>query len=213
MAIYNPQNMLNSRVKEAKELLEQIPTKHCFITGSFLYKEKFKDIDLFVITRSKKEIKVKHPKAKITIIDFNDLHSLFYHSISKSCVAKDILPTKDLKVTLSDYWHVINETVPTIINKKRNFKKDIRNLILYTEYFKSKHILDSNELYNKIKEYQVYTKVLNYIHDIVPIIMNENAKKSYLKRFFYTQAALYKEHRSYSAQKYLYDLAHEITRG
>ena len=96
MMIYNPQNqkVLKERIRLAEELLSQIPAKYCFITGSFLYKEKYNDIDVFVISRSKKEFKVKNEKVKITIIDFNDLYSLFYHSVSKSCIAKNLLPQK-----------------------------------------------------------------------------------------------------------------------
>ena len=88
MIIYNPNQefIITERVKEAERLLDQIPAKYCFITGSYLYKENYKDIDIFVVTRSKKKFKVNNKKAKITILDFNDLHSLFYHSISKSCV-------------------------------------------------------------------------------------------------------------------------------
>src|SRR3989338_7656840 len=106
MIIYSPHNekLINERLKEAEDLLAQVPTKYCFITGSFLYKEKYKDIDVFVVTRSKKELTLKNKKVKITTIDFNDLYSLFYHSISKSCIAKSILPAKQLKVTLTDYW-------------------------------------------------------------------------------------------------------------
>ncbi|MBS3136820.1 hypothetical protein J4232_00160 [Candidatus Woesearchaeota archaeon] len=54
-----------------------------------------------------------------------------------SCVSKNMLPKKQLKVTLSDYWHVINEGIPTLLNQKSKYHKDVRFLILYTEYFKT----------------------------------------------------------------------------
>src|SRR3989344_4505037 len=127
MIVYNPTTapLSNERMKEAEKLLAQIPAKYCFITGSFLYKKKYQDIDIFVITRSKKKMMIKNKKVKITIIDFNDLYSLFYHSISKSCVAKNLLPDRPLKVTLSDYWHVINEAIPTLLNQKDRFHKNV----------------------------------------------------------------------------------------
>ena len=61
MIIYNPQNerMIKERIERAEALLNQVPAKYCFITGSFLYKEKYNDIDVFVISRTKKEIKDK----------------------------------------------------------------------------------------------------------------------------------------------------------
>src|SRR3989344_5981945 len=99
MIIYNPydEKMITERIEKAEKLLEQIPAKYCFITGSFLYKQDYKDIDIFVISRTVKKLKVDDKKAKITLIDFNDLYPLFYHSISKSCIAKNILPVRPLK--------------------------------------------------------------------------------------------------------------------
>ena len=211
MIIYNPENIIKERIPEAKDLLSQIKAKYCFITGSFLYKEKYKDIDIFIITRSKKKIKTSNKKAKITIIDFNDLHSLFYHSISKSCISKDILPKKPLKITISDYWNVINEAVPVLLNQKNKYHKDIRFLILYTEYFKTGNILDAFQLNKKIKEFKNYKEILKYIKKQVPEIIKEKMKKSYTKKFFYTQAGFYKDLIGYNAQRFLYNLTHLIT--
>jgi hypothetical protein len=215
MIIYNPHNetMIAERIGKAKELLEQIPAKHCFITGSFLYKQDYKDIDIFVISRTKKKLKIDNKKVKITVIDFNDLYSLFYHSVSKSCIAKNILPIKQLKVTLSDYWHVINEAVPTILNRKDKYHKDIRFLALYTEYFRTGKVLDTYQLAKKIALFRNYEDILDYVKDNVPTIIGKHKKKSYLKRFFYTQAGFYKDSLKYDAQQFLYNLTHEITRG
>jgi len=215
MIIYNPhdETLLSERLKEAEEVLAQIPVKYCFITGSFLYKEKYKDIDVFTITRSKKELKVKDKRVKITIIDFNDLYSLFYHSVSKSCIAKNILPTKQLKVTLADYWHVINEVIPTLLNQKDKFHKDIRFLILYTEYFKTGEILDTFQLNERINFFKNYTEVMDYVKRELSGIINKHAKPSYIKRFFYTQAGHYKKLKEYTAQSFLYELTHKVARG
>ena len=218
MIIYNPHNtqMLKERIKLAKELLNLIPVKYCFITGSFLYKEKYEDIDVFVISRSKKKLerlRLENKKVKITRIDFNDLYSLFYHSASKSCISKNILPTKPLKVTISDYWHVVNEAIPVILNQKDNFYKDARFLVLYTEYFKANNILDTLQLTQKINEFKNYEELLKYAKMEIPLIINIKIKKSYIRRFFYSQAGFYKDMRSYKAQKFLYELTHLITRG
>ena len=215
MIIYNPNNanILEERIKEAENLFNQIPARYCFVTGSFLYKKKYKDIDIFVITRSKKKLKVDNKKVKITLIDFNELYSLFYHSISKNCVAKNILPIKPLKITIADYWHVVNEAVPTILNRRNKYHKDVRFLILYTEYLKNGNILDTFQLNQKIEEFDNYKQILEYIKGEIPVIIRGKIKKSYLKRFFYTQTGNYKDVLQYDAQKFLYNLAHDITRG
>jgi len=215
MIIYNPYNekIIKKRAEEIKAILSKIPTKYCFITGSFLYKERYEDIDVFIISRTKKDIKIDNKNAAITIIDFNDLYSLFYHSLSKSCIAKNILPIRPLKVTISDYWHVINEAIPTLLNQKNRFHKDIRFLILYTEYFKTGNILDTFQLSKKLEEFKNYKEILNYVKKEVPYAINKRIKKSYIKRFFYTQAGFYKELLGFKAQRFLYDLVHAVTRG
>jgi hypothetical protein len=215
MIIYNPlsERLLDERIKEVEALLNQIPAKHCFITGSFLFKKEYNDIDIFVITRKKLDVKFTNNKAKLTTIDFNDLYSLFYHSISKSCISKNILPTRPLKVTLSDYWSVINEAIPTILNRKDKFHKDIRFLVLYTEYFKTGNILDSFQLNQFIANIKNHKKILEYVKKELPEIMKKHAKRSYIKRFFYTQAGYYKDTLEYPSQKFLYELTHLITKG
>ena len=215
MIIYNPHNKIISkeRIQQAEKILNAIPAKYCFITGSFLYKEKYKDIDVFVITRIKKNIQVEDKKVKITIIDFNDLYSLFYHSFVKCCVAKEIVPQRPLKVTLADYWHIINEAIPVILNQKNKWQKEIRFLVLYTEFFKTGNILDTVELSQKIGSFKDYKEILGYVQKEIPQIMRAKSKPSYLKRFFYTQAGFYKGLAEYKAQSFLYNLTHQITRG
>jgi len=214
MIIYNPHNekIIESMIKHAENILKQIPAKHCFITGSFLYKEKYNDIDIFIISRTKKKIRTNNKKARITILDFNDLYSLFYHSISKSCIAKNILPTKPVKATISDYWNIINEAIPIIMNQKNKYHKDIRFLILYTEYFRTGNILDTFQLNKKIEQFKNYQEILDYIKKEIPKIIVKKTKKSYIKRFFYTQAGFYKDSINYKSQNFLYNLSHAITR-
>lgn len=214
MIIYNPHGneLIKSRLQEAERLLDQIPAKYCFITGSFIHKENYRDIDIFVISRSKKRFSVDSKKAKITAIDFNDLHSLFYHSISKSCIAKELLPKKPLKVTIADFWNVVNEAVPTLLNRKDKYHKDIRFLVLYTEYLNDGIILDTAGLDEKISRFKGYKDILEYITENVPKAIRKHLRASYLKRFFYTQAGYYKDVKDYPAQTFLYRLTHSITK-
>lgn len=215
MIIYNPHNekIIQERIKQAEALLKGIPARYCFITGSFLYKEKYRDIDIFVVSRTKKKLEIKDKKAKITMIDFNDLYSLFYHSACKSCIAKNILPTRPLKVTISNYWHVINEAVPTLLNQKDRFHKNVRFLMLYTEYFRTGEVLDTFQLAKKIGQFKDYRSILEYVKSEVPKSIAKSAKPSYAKRFFYTQAGYYRDLQSYEAQHFLYELTREVARG
>jgi hypothetical protein len=212
MIIYNPFNteMLKERMAEAERILDEIPAKTVFITGSFLFKESYKDIDVFVVTRSHKEIKSKNKKVKITKIPFNNLHSLFYHSISKSCISKDMLPTKKLRVTVADYWGIVNEAIPMIFNEKKDFRKDIRYLVLYTEYLLNGTILDSHGLTKRVDEFKDYGSVLAYAKKNIPAAITKHLCNNYIKRFFYTQSGFYKDTLGYESHKYLYDISHTI---
>jgi hypothetical protein len=214
MIIYNPHGntLMPERLKLAEKLLSGIPAKHCFITGSFLYASQYNDIDIFVVSRSKKSIVIREKKATVTFIDFNKMYSLFYHSATKCCVAKNILPTRPLKVTAADYWSVINEAVPTIMNSKENLLKEARNVTLYTEYLKTSNVLDSYNLKKKAEELGTKAKILAYIKRETPNIFRKKLKKSYILRAFYTYSGLYRRISGYSAQRFLYNLAHSIIR-
>lgn len=201
--IYGPQHILPERVKLAEEILNQIKVKHAFISGSFLFSEKYNDIDLFLVSRSKKKLDL--PKeVKVNYIDFNELYSLFYHSIIQICVSKNILIQKPLKTTFSHYWSIINEAVPEYLNYQNT--KQLRSLILHTEYYKNKQVLNPKELYDKVNSLK---DPLQYLKEDAPKVISAHCKKSYLKRFIYTQAGFYKEY-EYDAQKYLYELAHLV---
>lgn len=213
MIINNPHNkkILKERLKQIETILKTIPSRHCFISGSFLYNKNYKDIDVFIISRSKKKLNFRG--LQINVIDFNKLHSLFYHSVSKSSISKDFLPEKELKVTITDYWNVINETIPAIFNKKKDFLKEIRSLVMYTEYFRTGCILDSYELTEKIKSFQNYQQIIAYIKENVPLVIKNQLKSSYLKKFFYTQSGHYKKSKEYSSQQFLYQLSREVANG
>jgi regulator of sirC expression with transglutaminase-like and TPR domain len=74
-------------------------------------------------------------------------------------------------------------------------------------------VLGSFELSCKINGFKDYKEILNFVEENVPVVVNKKIKKSYLKRFFYTQAGFYKDMKSYSSQRFLYNLTHLITRG
>lgn len=209
MFVYSPKNLLPKRIKEAESIISILPTRHALITGSFLFKRSYRDIDVFVISRTQKELTSANKKVKIAVLDFNNLHSLLYHSISKECVSKNALPIKSVKVTLADYWSVINEAVPELLNQKGN-NKVIRSLILYTEYFRTGIILGTSELDAKLEEFKNHKQILNYIRAEVPAILNRLAEFSYLKRFFYTQSGFYITLSEYDAQRFLLNLAHDV---
>jgi len=134
--VYNPEKrkILKKKEKQAEKIFKSLPYRYCFISGSFLFSESYNDIDVFVISRSEKKVKLKDKNINLQFIDFNDLSSLFYHSVKKCCLAKNILPEKDIKVSVKEYWEIVNEALADVKNMKKGFAKEIRSLIEYTEF-------------------------------------------------------------------------------
>ena len=122
-----------------------------------------------------------------------------------------MLTNKPLKVTIADYWQVINEGVPTLMNERDKYHKNVRFLVLYTEYFKTKNVLDTCQLAKKINEFGDYKEILDYVKIEVPSSIIKTIKPNYAKRFFYTQSGYYKSLLDYAAQNFLYKLTHAIT--
>jgi len=210
--IYNPENrrILKERAKEAEKIFNELPYRYCFITGSFLFSKKYNDIDVFVITRSKKRVKLKNKKINLQFIDFNDLSSLFYHSIKKCCLAKNIMPERNIKVSVKEYWEIVNETLADVKNMKKGFAKEIRNLLVYTEFLNFDIILDSFDVIKKSKKLDTINKVQNYVNNNVANGIVKKVNQSYIKRFFYTQASIYKGMFEYKGMKEMYALTHAI---
>jgi len=209
---YNPQNrkILKGRKEKAEEIFDELPYRYCFISGSFLFSNDYKDIDVFVITRSNKKVHLEDEKINVQVIDFNDLYSLFYHSVKKTCLAKNILPEKDLKTSIKEYWDIVNESLADARNKKKNFSKQIRSLILYTHYLVEDEILDSYDLIRISRKLNTVKKIENYMEENAPKGIARNSKKSYIQRFFYSFASRYKDLLDYKGMEKMYDLTHKI---
>jgi hypothetical protein len=215
MIINNVENkpFLKERINHIEKIFKKIKLKHVFISGSYLYKEKYNDIDVFIISRKKGIEDLEIKGLNIHPIDFNNLHSLFYHSITKSCISKSFLPKKDLKVTITNYWEWINETIPMAYNFPKIIKKESRSVVLYTEYLKTGKILSSKELNEECEKVKDLRKFLEYININVPFVINKHAKKSYIKRYFYNYSKFYKDNMQYNGCEEFIPLIQKITRG
>jgi hypothetical protein len=208
--IYNPNetNFIKERIEKAIEILNKLPFKHCFITGSFLYNKKYRDIDIFVITRSNKKVKLPK-KYNLTKLDFNQTNSLFYHSITKSCISKNILIKKRIMTTMSEYWNIIIESVVDSMNEKKGGKLT-RSLILQTKYHNEDIILDSEKLSILSRKINTPSKLIKYVFLKVPKIFRKKCSNSYIKRYFYTYSAYIKKNLDYDSDKIFYKLSKVI---
>jgi len=136
------------RIKKAKGLLKRYSKKHkgmkILISGSFLYKEKYNDIDIFVLSKYDKE-DYRQGQVHVNYIP-DDQSALFFKSIAKMSVANFQLsegPIKDIDE--KDVFHAY-EKVLLLISQRDEYKNELRDFLLKLEYFSSKSIADSRQL-------------------------------------------------------------------
>ena len=202
MFVYSPENVLPERIREAKKILQKIPYKHAFITGSFLYQKEYKDIDVFILSKTKKQEITGLEGYDVHFLDFNQTSSLFFHSLTKRCVSKSVLPITKIRVRLSDYWELLNQVLTPIAGDV-DINKEARMAVLYTHYLLYKEVPDSLTL--KKYFFKNYSSLADFLFLQAPKIFQKHMAYSYLKRFFYSRTRHYEE-----AEPIIHELIKEI---
>ncbi|MBI2151135.1 hypothetical protein HYU21_00210 [Candidatus Woesearchaeota archaeon] len=153
--VYDKGKILPERLKQAKKLLRKFSrrfkNKPIIIGGSFLYSERYNDIDIFVIEKYEKEDYEKN-NYHINYLQPSALNSLFLNSLSKVCLSNfDLSMIKvEEKVTanqiISKYQEIQRDLASD--NQKNNnwLKIDLREFIIDCYYAGNKIILDSSQL-------------------------------------------------------------------
>jgi hypothetical protein len=142
-------NMIPERITQAKTILKSL-NKPAFISGSFLYKQDYKDIDIFIITIKRKHMqKGNH---HLTYITEHDLSKPLFLSAAKYSVStfsiniKPDIKREPLSEILLAYQLSINEVLDN------TDQKTLRQLIFYHAIYVKKEIPDSYTLYKRWKE-------------------------------------------------------------
>lgn len=176
-------NMIPQRVEQAKKILKELSYENAFISGSFLYKKEYNDIDIYVISTKRKQyhqpsneddIKEKH----FIFITPNDLKKPIFNSVAKYSIANFPLVTplplikrptyNDLVVT---YEMAINEIL------ENEDQKTVRELLFYSELLIHNNLLDAYSLSCKFEEVKKMpiSKKIELINDLV--------KELFLKKY------------------------------
>lgn len=176
MNISNKTTIKKDRLKKATSLIKKYSRKHknmkILVGGSFLYKEKYNDIDIFVISKYNKE-DYRDGNVHVNFLPADIEKTLFFKSISAISVANFVFDKSaiDEEFKLADILHLY-EVVILLIMQKDEYLAELRELVLNAEYISSKVILNSiqlKEITDKIRRRKSPIKVLSkYI--IVKII-------------------------------------------
>jgi len=168
----NGKEMINARIIKAKEILNGLKGKKAFISGSFLFKEKYNDIDIYVISKKRKQYHKE--KKHFIFITEEDLKKPIYISALKYSVSNFLTSDIEPIIKRPQFDDLIMTYEGTIIEILDNDdQKELRELI-FEYYIQVKNkILDSFELASKftqIKDKAVKEKI-NYVNKIVKEIM------------------------------------------
>lgn len=168
MNISNKSIIKKDRITKAISLIKEYSRKHknmkILISGSFLYKEEYNDIDIFILSKYDKE-DYKDGKVHVNFLPADIENTLFFKSLSAISVANFAFDESAVeeKFTPADILHLY-EVAILLIMQNDEYTAELRELILRAEYTAYKIILDSRELKeitDKIKRSKKPIKVLN----------------------------------------------------
>jgi len=136
--------MIPERVEEAKKILQGLNEPHAFISGSFLYKEDYNDIDIFIIGRRRRSY--YEGKKHFTVIPEKDLNKPIFISAAMYSIAT-FNPVKSIqkqRVHLEEILFLYQWLINQIFDKED--LKELRDLLLWHSLHTEKRIIDSRSL-------------------------------------------------------------------
>ncbi len=173
--------MLPERVKQAKQILKKLGYEKAFISGSFLFKKKYGDIDIFIISKRRKSF--TKSKQHFTFIIPSDLHQPIFVSAAKYSVAnfpaivKTDLNKNRANDLLFTYQWVINQIL------EGEDQKELRDLLLQHSLRVEKKVPDARSLDLKTQELKALPRE-ERINE-VNMIVRETLLKMYSARYLY----------------------------
>jgi len=170
-------HMIPKRVEEAKKILKEI-NKPAFISGSFLYAEKYKDIDIFIISRRRRSYhKGKKHLVGITEKDLQkplSLSALHYSIANFSKTIHPEIKREDFDEIVFTYQWVINQIF------QHEDQKELRNIVFQYHLQVQGELLDSFSLYKKtqiIKDMPKDKKIIKINHITKELLLITFSKK------------------------------------
>ncbi len=139
------EGMIPKRVEEAKEILKGLHKGRAFISGSFLFKEEYQDIDIFIVGRKREQY--QQGKKQFIFLTWSDLAKpIFFPSVSYCVSTFSLAEVKpDLRRTnfeelLLSYEVSINEII------ENDDQKTLRYILNYYYINVQKRVLNSSVL-------------------------------------------------------------------
>ncbi|MBI2147700.1 hypothetical protein HYU19_04445 [Candidatus Woesearchaeota archaeon] len=165
--------LISERVEEAKKILRELGKEKAFISGSFLYAEKYNDVDVFIVGKRRKE--ETKGKKNFVYINEQDLQKLVFISMMKCCVA-NFQPVITTKKRWKPMWNDLIMTYELAISEvlDDDDQKTVREILFAYYYQAKKRILDSQTLYQKHASFKKMPKQerIKMVNDMIKQLIN-----------------------------------------
>ena len=193
------QEMIPSRIIEAKKILKEINQEKAFISGSFLYKKNYEDIDVYVISKRRKSYH-KNNRHFIFITEKMLTDPIFLSPLKYSVAnfsperIKPVIKRLEFNEILVTYQWVINQILD------QEDQKEIRDLI-FNHHLQIKNIiLDSHSLYLKTQEIKKLPekKRIQTINQVTKDLL----LKTYSKKYLYNEISKFSKNIQKMAEEY-----------
>ena len=181
-------HMIPERIEEAKKILKEI-NKPAFISGSFLYAETYKDIDIFVIAK-KRTAHTKENKHFTHILECDLKRPLFFSALNYS-VANFPTPTIKPEIKRPDSSELIltYELAIKEIQEDDPEQKTVRTVLFDYYLHAKKTLLNSFTLmqkYYEIKKAPKHRKIVQVNQMIKELLL-----LLYSKKYLYTELLIF----------------------
>ncbi len=173
------ESMIPERVETAKNILKEINYEKAFISGSFLYKQKYNDIDIYVLNKNRKSYNKE--ERHFTFITEKDLHKPLFVSVAKYSVA-NFSPITNLKFKRNSfdeimfiYQWVINQLL------ENEDQKELRNLVFEYGLRIENCVLDARSLDMRVQKIKSLPKDkrIEEINRLTRMVLLKSFSKTY----------------------------------
>lgn len=154
--VYGQEKIRNDRLRLAtihlKIFSRKFKNKHVIISGSFLYYEKYNDIDIFVISKYEKE-DYYLGEFHINYLTEDVYGSLFFAGMKKLCVSNKRISYNELteKINLDTFISLYQELFNDLDRKFEGIKTTIREFLMQSAFISKAPIPDSFELKEQLE--------------------------------------------------------------
>lgn len=154
--VYGQEKIKSNRLKLAtnhlKMLSRKFKNKHVIISGSFLYSEKYNDIDIFVISKYEKE-DYHLGEFHINHLTEDVYGSLFFAGMKKVCVSNKKISHNEIseKINLDTFISLYQELFNDLDRKFEGVKTTLREFLMQAAFISKAPIPDSFELRQQLE--------------------------------------------------------------